>query len=379
MYTSFNIENFRLFDRLSVESLGRVNLIAGENNVGKTALLEALWLHSGPNIPELCLRLSSFRGIPGPNPRRFLHDVFYDFDAEREITLSGRGDWGNGNNERTLKISSRVAESAVVAIPASNLPTSPPPGSQESDFSAVSPSEIVFDYTDEHKVNFISTTRWVRSDLPVGLSPILPPISSEGLVSQQANMPERPSAVFVSARQRSGPEQDVNRFGEAELDGYSDRILGCLRKVDPRIKRLITIQNPPTPMVYVDIGLSRPVPIGFLGDGIGRLLSMALAFHSARGGAILIDEIENGLHYSKLEAIWERMLWLSREFNVQVFATTHSYECIKAAHAASRANEFADDLAFFRLQRDRSGGIQCVPYDDLEAFDYAMEYGREVR
>ncbi len=378
MYRSFSIENFRLFDRLKVEPLSRVNLIAGENNVGKTALLEAIWLHHGPNIPELCLRLSGFRGIPGPNPRRFLHDIFYDFDAERDITLSARGDWGK--NERTLRISSRVAESAVVAIPASNLPVAPPPGSQESDFSAVSPSEIVFNYTDEHEKNFISTSRWVRSDHSVGLSPALPPISSEGLVSHQASMPERPSAVFVSARQRSGPEQDVNRFGEAELDGYSDDILECLRKVDPRIKRLITIQNPPTPMVYVDVGLSRPVPMGFLGDGIGRLLSMALAFHSARNGAILIDEIENGIHYSKLEAIWERVGWLSSEFNVQVFATTHSYECVKAAHAAFKNAELGDDFSLMRLQRDRrTGQIENIAYDDKEALDYAMEYEREVR
>ena len=378
MYTSFSISNFRLFDNLVVEPLARVNLIAGENNVGKTALLEALWLHSGPNIPELCLRLSGFRGIPGPNPRRLLHDVFYDFDAEREIVLSACGDWGE--SLRTLRISSRTAESAVVAIPSLNLPFTPPPGSQESDFSAVSPSEIVFDYTDEHQENFVSTSRWVRSDLPVGLSPILPSISSEGLVSQQASMPERPSAVFLSARQRSGPEQDVNRFGEAELDGYADRILDCLRKVDPRIKRLITIQNQPAPMVYVDVGLSRPVPLGFLGDGIGRLLSMVLAFHNALDGSILIDEIENGLHYSKLPEVWKSIDWLSREFNVQVFATTHSYECVKAAHAAFKHAELDDDFSLLRLQRNlKAGQIESIAYDDKEALDYAMEYEREVR
>ena len=164
------------------------------------------------------------------------------------------------------------------------------------------------------------------------------------------------------------------------MDGYSDDILECLRKVDPRIKRLITIQNPPTPMVYVDVGLSRPVPMGFLGDGIGRLLSMALAFHNARDGAILIDEVENGIHYSKLEAIWERIDWLSREFNVQVFATTHSYECVKAAHAAFKHAELDDDFSLMRLQRNhKTGQIEIIVYDDNEALDYAMEYEREVR
>ena len=119
--------------------------------------------------------------------------------------------------------------------------------------------------------------------------------------------------------------------------------------------------------------------MSIMGDGTKRLLALSLSFKRAQNGVMLVDEVENGLHYSILPEVWKTIDWLSREFNVQVFATTHSYECIKAAHAASRANEFADDLAFVRLQRDRSGGIQCVPYDDAEAFDYAMEYGREVR
>ncbi len=107
---------------------------------------------------------------------------------------------------------------------------------------------------------------------------------------------------------------------------------------------------------------------------------MALAFHNARDGAILIDEVENGIHYSKLEAIWERIDWLSREFNVQVFATTHSYECVKAAHAAFKHAELDDDFSLMRLQRNhKTGQIEIIVYDDNEALDYAMEYEREVR
>ena len=72
--------------------------------------------------------------------------------------------------------------------------------------------------------------------------------------------------------------------------------------------------------------------------------------------------------------------WLSREFNVQVFATTHSYECIKAARSAFASGGHDDEFAYIRLQRNqRSQRIECVPYDDAEAFEYAMEYGREVR
>ena len=107
---------------------------------------------------------------------------------------------------------------------------------------------------------------------------------------------------------------------------------------------------------------------------------MVLAFHNAQDGAILIDEIENGLHYSRLESIRERILWLSREFNVQVFATTHSYECVEAAHAAFKHAELDDDFSLLRLQRNRrTEQIESIAYDDKDALDYAMEYEREVR
>ena len=375
MYTSFSIENFRLFDQLTVEPLARVNLIAGQNNAGKTALLEALWLHSGPNIPDLGVRLSGFRGIPGPNPRRLLHDIFYDFDAERKIALSAQGNWGPA--EQTLKITSRPAHSSVVTVPATNSPSASPRGSQESDFSAVSTSEIVFDYTDDHQQNFVSAGRWVRAELPpIGLLPNLPPIASEGLASQQASMAERPSCVFLSARQRSGPEDDVIRFGEAELAGYSERIVDCLKQVDPRIERLTTISAPPAPMIHADVGLSRPVPMGFLGDGVGRLLSMTLAFHQALDGTILIDEIENGLHYSVLVDVWKNLDRLSREFNVQVFATTHSYECIVAANSAFTELE-SDELHLHRLYR-RDDQVKAVTYDK-QALDTNIEALWELR
>ena len=168
----------------------------------------------------------------------------------------------------------------------------------------------------------------------------------------------------------------MQRFGDAELEGYADRIADCLRRVDDRIERLRTIAAPPTPMVYADVGLSRPVPIGFLGDGVGRLFSMALAFHQARDGMILIDEVENGLHHSALKDVWKDLNLLSQEFDVQVFATTHSYECMVAARDAYASMD-DDDLCIHRLglQDER---IVATTYP-FEALDFTLDYGAEIR
>ena len=72
MYRSFSIKNFRCFDELTVEGMGRINLIAGKNNVGKTALLEALWVHGGAPNPELAVRVEAFRGLEQQTLENFL-------------------------------------------------------------------------------------------------------------------------------------------------------------------------------------------------------------------------------------------------------------------------------------------------------------------
>ena len=120
--------------------------------------------------------------------------------------------------------------------------------------------------------------------------------------------------------------------------------------------------------------------MSLMGDGVNRLLDFVLAFFPVQDGIILIDEIENGIYHKRLGNVWKSLEWLSREFNVQVFATTHSYECVKAAHSAFKLNEVADELSYIRLQRNlKTQRLECVAYDDPEVFDYALEYGREVR
>ena len=379
MYTSFSIENFRLFDRLTVEPLARVNLIAGQNNAGKTALLEALWLHSGPNLPDLGVRLSRFRGIAGTDPNRLLNDLFGDFDTKREIHLSARGAWGN--KPRKLVIRSQPQDISFVAAIRDGDPTTPPRGSQETDVSTVSSTQIILDYTDEEEKTFISSGWWTRLQSPSlasGLNLLPVAMAAERMEMHQAEMSARPSAVFLGSRHRTGPDEDVVRFGEVELAGYSEEIVNCLRQVDPRIKRLTTIAAPPNPMIYADVGLTRPVPVGFLGDGIGRLLSMALAFYQSRNGIVLIDEIENGLHHSVLMDVWKKLDWLSREFKVQVFATTHSYECMVAAHHAF-TELGSEELHLHRLyRRNASEPVRAMTYSK-EALDTNIEFFWELR
>ena len=105
MYRSFSIKNFRCFDELTVEGMGRINLIAGKNNVGKTALLEALWVHSGAIIPDRPMRLDRQRGIRRVDPEVTIDNLFFGFGRESIIQLESSGDWGN--TPRRLEIAAK--------------------------------------------------------------------------------------------------------------------------------------------------------------------------------------------------------------------------------------------------------------------------------
>jgi hypothetical protein len=164
VYTSFSIKNFRCFENMTIKPLARVNLICSENNTGKTALLEALWLHSGPNLPDLGLRLYGFRGIAGSDPARLLHDLFCNFDPHRTIVLEAGEDWNDYH--RSLNIKSQPRGPRVFVPKASDEQSLMGIAARETNVSAVSNTEIVLDYIDEHGNSFVSTGRWEISEAP---------------------------------------------------------------------------------------------------------------------------------------------------------------------------------------------------------------------
>jgi len=98
-----------------------------------------------------------------------------------------------------------------------------------------------------------------------------------------------------------------------------------------------------------------------MGEGLVRLLSIILAIAQAQGGTILIDEIENGLHYSVMTDVWKAIADAARRADAQIFATTHSQECIRAAHRAFDSSE-TYDFRYHRLELVKDE-IQAVTYD----------------
>ena len=115
------------------------------------------------------------------------------------------------------------------------------------------------------------------------------------------------------------------------------------------------------------------VPIGSLGDGMWRMLGLALSISSAGGGVLLVDEIDTGLHYSTMEGMWRMIGAQAAALSVQVFATTHSRDCYESLAAVAKSE--AGDFTIQRIDPSRGEAVRF----SSEAIVAAAEREIEVR
>ena len=127
------------------------------------------------------------------------------------------------------------------------------------------------------------------------------------------------------------------------------------------------------PMIMGDVGLSELIPLAVMGEGMTRLARLVLAISSSPDGVVLVDEVESGFHYSVLPKVWRVIDAAAAQFGVQVFATTHSFECIMAAHESLES----DGFRLHRLQVYDSE-VRSVTYEP-DVIDAAMRHNLEVR
>jgi AAA15 family ATPase/GTPase len=181
---------------------------------------------------------------------------------------------------------------------------------------------------------------------------------------------------FMSARTRISVSEEAKYYGNLLVRREEKVILEVLRLIEPRIDRIETIVVADKAILHGDIGIGRLIPLAFLGDGMARLTDLILYIANARNGVVLVDEIENGLHYSVMPKIWRAIGDAADHFNTQIFATTHSFECIKAAHIGLMESKYYD-FCLHRLERVK-GTIEAVTYGQ-ENLESAIEEGLEVR
>src|SRR5262249_21192052 len=141
--------------------------------------------------------------------------------------------------------------------------------------------------------------------------------------------------------------EDINRFSMLDITRRLDRVVSFLRVIEPRLTGLTLVTRRSVPLIYADVqGMDRKVPVALLGDGMSKLLSIILAIATIDNGIILIDEVDAGIHHSVLPKVWEGIFKAAKDFNCQIIATTHSYECLQAAYDGSSKAQAEGDFSY---------------------------------
>lgn len=360
MIRKFEAKHFKLFESFTLDKLGCINLVGGSNNVGKSSLLEAIFLYCDQRNPQMSVRHMGWRGIRTytTDAASFFAPLFHNLDTSRAVTLYATH--GTQKHGLRLKVKSDDGFRRTIISAGEEKPSAV--GHLETSDTS-SPSVLEVEYLTDNKVTNHGSIQLGRGELTLELKKTRTPF-------------KLPTAVYLGTRAQFSPQDNAQRYGDLDLKGDTEIILEIVKSVDPAIKSLSVIPMATGALIHADIGIDKKIPINFLGDGTNRVISIILAMAFARDGIVLIDDIDSGLHYSVLEKLWSGMLDAAGHFNCQLVATTHSYACLKAVQAVL-PSLFTPDFAYFRLERV-NGRIQPVRFD-YATLKTALEQEFEVR
>ncbi len=277
---NIEIKNFKCFDNFKAEGFGRVNLIGGKNNVGKTAFMEACYISNSKN---------NLRSVVST---RYSSDILWDLWKE-----IGKNFINNFIDEK-----------------------------------------IAF-----YKENQIKTN----------------------LNSLDVNM------IFKSSNKATKKKYE-DFYSLIIKNELEDRLDSYIKEFDASIEKFRIINSQPHCKKNGNF-----YNLNEFGDGLGTFIYFIMLLLSGEKSIILIDEIENGIHYTNLDKLWEIILTISKQQNVQVFATTHSKECIESY--ARVAEELEDkEITFFKLGKNQQGELKGMVYP-YEWFVDSIAQEEEVR
>ncbi|ALG68553.1 AAA family ATPase [Beggiatoa leptomitoformis] len=352
MLHSLKIKNFRLLQNFQVDKLGHVNLIVGKNNSGKSTVLEALQIFAG-NANSLLLQ-----EIAASHDEKFrieedsinantifpFEDFFTGRQFPKDDTTKIEIGEINANSSQLLQIQhifvveeeTTITESLAGSVTKVERRVVSPSEFEKIENEPIRPALLV---TKEEKTTIISLDNrnrynrlMSRDNYSIPCSTIPTQfLSIDELADEWDKIVFRQEEedIVIKAMQIIEPDfQNITFVNDDEFRSVTGR------KISKRL-----------PKVKMS-GLSRPVSLNSLGDGMLRVFQLVLKTFPAKGGFLLIDEFENGLHYSVQEKIWTLLFTLSEKLNIQIFATTHSWDCIESFSKVAREQKDIEGVLF---------------------------------
>ena len=350
------IKNFRGFKTFELDNMKQITLLSGLNNVGKSTVLESIFLMNDHFVPDVFLKLNVFRGME-KQPMISFAPFFFNEDIAEPMEI------GISTDNKEYKLSLQEDDSYVFPV-TSDMPieikqmlTSEPTGQSKA-------STLLFEFSEgqnyEEVGHFLIRANNVYKNTTSAPKTIL----------------RMPFTQYISPRMGNDVAQVSEWFGKLELSDKKNLVVQAMQEFDSSIVDVSTIVSNGFAQLYAKVN-NKLLPLKILGDGTNRLLLMQLAILANPNGIILIDEIENGFHYSVLPTLWKTLFSAAKLANCQIIATTHSYECIQNAIDYATRNSEEDRFGFVRLEK-RNEDVCAKPFS-INALDYAVKSEIEVR
>ena len=311
---NIEIKNFKCFEDFKAEGFGRVNLIGGKNNVGKTAFMEACYINSGSfelkqfiaymhTIKFMRENINILLGSTQTNTKKFI-ELLNHLDIQTNI------------NNICFKIKEEYGIKEYILL-------------FNNQQIEVNVNEFSYDLDVKENNEFIDS---------FGLS----------------------------------YGEIIEAYSYIQKLDQEDYLNTILKKFDNRIEAFKVIDE--KPQCKID-GTYRELTE--FGDGVRHIVSIITKLYQSENGHLYIDELDNGIHYTMLDELWKIVLKVSKVLNVQVFATTHSKECIESyARVAKKLED--EEITMTVLARNPKNEIKALVYDD-KMFYSELEQNHEVR
>jgi AAA15 family ATPase/GTPase len=362
MLKSLYINNYRNLKELKINSLGNINLITGKNNTGKSSILEAIAIYaSGANM-QIVNELLKERGESlksSVNNKNYISNNIKAISSlfnDRKIGFDVKDAISIGSVEETLFGDENISEQRVSLRFIQYLDEI----TRDNIGNISTRKRTIVDF--DQKLDNLKIGIEIRN----GSKSYIQSIEDERIRFSNSLFDNNDNFEFIRTR---NIDRDINSklWDDITLTEKEQYVIDALKIIEPFAERIAFIEENTRERTAV-IKLSNSssiIPLRSMGDGINRILTIILALVNTDNGFLLIDEFENGLHYTVQEKLWNIVFVLANKLGVQVLATTHSEDCILAFERElnKKGNNF--DGKLIRLDND-NGIIKQVEFSARE-------------
>ena len=353
MLTSIEIQNFRTFQKLNVNGFKAVNLFGGTNNSGKTALLEALFLSIFPGSSSIFL-VRNIRGeddkVLKGNGKRVWNYLFFNQNKANGIIINSSF---NDDSQSHIKIflSENVQE---ILNSISNNKTE---NFYEFLKSKFSETEVLHVIGKQRNANF---------DF------FLVPDTEEGKIGIVGNVLKGfDSAPFLPSQFRLDDKELASLYSNSKENKKLNYLNDILKLIDERIVGTEIDAPGGKPVIQINLNNDQSFPISLFGDAVRKVTEIILVLLNSSNKVIFIDEIENGIHFTKHKFLWKILFEISKSMDCQIFATSHSAEMISSFNQVAIEEKFEDRASYFEMSR-LPDGVVIASRMDTEMLNYEI-------